>query len=75
MSVTVGRVVSDLGGAHYFVEVCTVCVIISFCHPSLYRERDALHSEVEALQKSLQEQEAREHLIREDLERSTKEVG
>ena len=59
----------------HFVEVCTVHVIISFCYPSLCRERDALHSEVEALQKSLHEQEAREHLIKEDLERSTKEVG
>lgn len=58
-----------------------MCVCIGMClaHACpctiLFSERDDLRGEVERLKKSLLEQEARQLLLKEDLDRSTKEVG
>ena len=41
----------------------------------LFRDRDGLRGEVDAMKKSLVEQEAREDLVKEQLEKATKEVS
>lgn len=41
----------------------------------LFRDRDGLRSEVDAIKKSLQELEAREALVKEQLDKATKEVS
>ena len=41
----------------------------------LFRDRDGLCSEVDAIKKNLLEQEARETLVKEQLDKATKEVS